>query len=120
MKNINNYEKLNYKPKKLYHFTLFNNISSILKSKKLNQDCFGYVYLTETLEDVEEFAIKRVNVANIDIKNIVILEIDTHEGIDVNNLYISNDHVSEEHSGAKAIAYNGDLEIRNYNLRKFI
>ena len=115
MKNILNYEKLNYIPDKLYHFTLSKNIESIYNDSILKADIHGYVYLTETLEDAEKFANRYASIRKIDIKEFSIIEIDTDEiYIDINNLYLSTDHDPKYFLGAKAIAYNGDLEVFDF------
>ena len=115
MKNILNYEKLNYIPDKLYHFTLSKNIESIYNDSMLKADMYGYVYLTESIKDAEIFANKYASIRGIDIKEYSIIEIDTDEiYIDINNLYLSTDHNPEYFLGAKAIAYNGDLEVFDF------
>ena len=98
MNNILNYEKLNYIPDKMYHFTLSKNIESIYNDSMLKADMYGYVYLTETVEDAEIFANRYAKIRNTDL----------------NDLYISTDHNAEYFAGAKAIAYNGDLEIFDF------
>ena len=115
MKNILNYEKLNYIPDKLYHFTLSKNIESIYNDSMLKADMYGYVYLTETIEDAEIFANGYASIRNTDIKEFSIIEIDTSEiDISLNDLYISTDHNPAHFAGAKAIAYDGDLEIFDF------
>ena len=115
MKNILNYEKLNYIPDKLYHFTLSKNIESIYNDSMLKADMYGYVYLTETIEDAEIFANRYASIRNTNIKEFSIIEIDTSEiDINLNDLYISTDHNTDYFAGARAIAYNGDLEIFDF------
>ena len=115
MKNILNYEKLNYIPDNLYHFTLSENVKNIYNDSMLKADSYGYVYLTETLEDAEKFANRYANIRKINIEEFSIIEIDTDEiEIDINNLYLSTDHNPEYFLGAKAIAYNDDLEIFDF------
>ena len=115
MENILNYEKLNYIPDKLYHFTLSKNVESIYNDSMLKADMYGYVYLTETIEDAEIFANRYASIRNTDIKEFSIIEIDTSEiDINLNDLYISTDHNTDYFAGAKAIAYNGDLEIFDF------
>ena len=115
MKNILNYEKLNYIPDKLYHFTLSENVKKIYNDSMLKADSYGYVYLTETIEDAEIFANRYASIRNTNIKVFSIIEINTDEiDINLNDLYISTDHNPEYFAGAKAIAYNGDLEVFDF------
>ena len=120
MNNILNYEKLNYIPDKLYHFTLSKNIESIYNDSMLKADTYGYVYLTETIEDAEIFVNRYASIRNTNIKEFSIIEIDTSEiDIDINKLYISTDHTPEYFLGAKAIAYNDNLEVLDFMEYRF-
>ena len=115
MKNILNYENLKYIPNKLYHFTLTKNLESIYNDSMLKADMYGYVYLTESIKDAEIFANKYASIRGIDIKEYSIIEINTDDiDININDLYISTDHNEKHFLGAKAIAYNGDLEIFDF------
>lgn len=115
MDNILNYEKLGYIPKKLYHFTLSENLESIHDDGVLKADSYGYVYLTETMNEAEIFANRYANIRKVDIQDYSIIEIDTDDiDINLNDLYISTDHNPEYFLEAKAIAYNGDLEIFDF------
>ena len=113
--NMLGYEKLGHIPKKLFHFTLSDNVEKIYDDSLLKCDSFGYVYLTETLEDAEKFANRYAKIQSIDIENFSILELDTRElDLDLDKLYRSTDHNPKYFLGAKAIAYNDDLEIADF------
>ena len=120
MKNMLNYERLNYIPNKLFHFTLSKNVENIYDDSMLKADSYGYVYLTESIEDAEKFANGYARIRNVDIKDFSIIEIDTNEiYIDINKLYISTDHTPEYFLGAKAIAYNDNLEVLDFMEYRF-
>ena len=113
--NMLGYEKLGHIPKKLFHFTLSENVEKIYYDRLLNSDTFGYVYLTETLDEAEKFANRYAKIQSIDIENFSILELDTRElDLDLDKLYRSTDHNPKYFLGAKAIAYNDDLEIADF------
>ena len=121
MKNILEYEKLDYVPIKLYHYTLSENIQSIESDGVLRADSLGYVYLTETIEDSQAFVTTYAMIKGIDLKKFSIIEIDTsgEEIYLIDNLYISTDHNPKFFSNAKAIAHNGDLKVINFTEYNF-
>jgi hypothetical protein len=114
-KNIFGNERVKKTPKKLYHFTLDTNITSICNSRKLKADAWGYVYLTETLEDCVKFILTYANMEKRDIfADYSIIEIDVKSlGTNFNkkHLYVSHDHNPDHFFGANAVMYNDCLKI---------
>jgi hypothetical protein len=114
-KNIFGNERVKKTPKKLYHFTLNENIQSICNSRKLKADAWGYVYLTETIEDCVKFIMIYAKMENRDIfSDYSIIEIDVKSlGANFNkkHLYVSHDHNPDHFFGANAVMYNDTLKI---------
>jgi hypothetical protein len=112
--NIFGNERIKKVPKKLYHFTLETNIESIFNSRKLKADDWGYVYLTETLEDCAKFIRKYAELTNRDISDYSIIVIDTDSikgSFNKKYLYVSHDHNPEYFDNANAVMYNDNLKI---------
>ena len=113
--NTLNYDKLGYTPKKLYHFTLKNNVANIIKDKKLKADSFNYVYLTTNKINAIKFAIGYSLISSLDISNYVVVEL-LDFNIDEDKLYRSTDHNPLFFDGAKAIAHDGDLHFNDFEI----
>lgn len=113
-KNIFGNERVKKVPKKLYHFTLDANIDSIFSSRKLKADAWGYVYLTETLEDCAKFIRTYARINNRDISDYSIIVIDVNNiknNFDKKQLYVSHDHNPKYFDNAEAVMYNDNLKI---------
>ena len=112
--NIFGNERVKKVPKKLYHFTLDTNLESIFNSRKLKADDWGYVYLTETLEDCAKFIRKYAELNGISISDYSIIEIDVNSiknWFNKKYLYVSYDHNPEYFDNANAVMYNDNLKI---------
>lgn len=113
-KNIFGNERVKKVPEKLYHFTLDENIESIFNSRKLKADTFGYVYLTETLEDCVKFIKVYAELHGRKISDYSIIEIDVKSIKNSFNkkwLRVSHDHNPEYFDNAEAVMYNDNLKI---------
>ena len=113
-KNIFGNERVKKAPKKLYHFTLDANITSIFNSRKLKADAWGYVYFTETLEDCVKFIRTYAKMKNINISDYSIIEIDVKSlgpNFNKKHLYVSHDHNPDHFDNAQAVMYNDCLKI---------
>ena len=112
--NIFGNERVKKVPKKLYHFTLDTNLESIFNSRKLKADDWGYVYLTETLEDCAKFIRKYAELNGISVSDYSIIEIDVNSiknWFNKKYLYVSYDHSPEYFDNANAVMYNDNLKI---------
>ena len=112
--NIFGNERVKKVPKKLYHFTLDTNLESIFNSRKLKADDWGYVYLTETLEDCAKFIRTYAELNGISISDYSIIEIDVNSiknWFNKKYLYVSYDHNPEYFNNANAVMYNDNLKI---------
>lgn len=112
--NIFGNERVKKVPKKLYHFTLDTNLESIFNSRKLKADDWGYVYLTETLEDCAKFIRTYAELNSISISDYSIIEIDVNSiknWFNKKYLYVSYDHNPDYFDNANAVMYNDNLKI---------
>lgn len=113
-KNLFRNERVKKTPEKLYHFTLDTNIESIFNSRKLKADDWGYVYLTETLEDCAKFIRKyaELNGRNISDYSVIVIDVNSiKNSFNKKYLYVSHDHNPEYFNDANAVMYNDNLKI---------